>query len=240
MSRSGVPNIHQDIVRVGQDDIPFARSGDTGPTVVLVHGGAADHTDWAANIPSLATSYQVYAPDLIGFGRSPRGPGAYTVERLSGFLCDFMDALGVREAFLVGHSLGARACIEVARRTPSRVAGLVLTAPMGFGRLTLLGMALGTAGWALFKALRRPLPYPSLDVKLKDPDLVRLDDLATPTMVLWGRWDPYFSSGYARRVRDAIPNSQVTLFERSGHSPHRRQPHAFNQTVARFLSTLTG
>jgi esterase len=149
-----------------------------------------------------------------------------------------MDALGIQKASLVGHSLGARVCLEVARQARRRVAGLVLTAPMGFGRLTYLGMALGTATWALFNAVRRPLPYPRLDVKLTDPELARLDGFDTPTLVLWGKWDPYFSSAYAKRVQDAIPDSQLRLFGLSGHSPHRRQPGAFNRAVVGFLSTL--
>ena len=95
-----------------------------------------------------------------------------------------MDTLGLEKALLVGHSLGGRACLEVARRAPERIEGLVLVAPIGFGRLSVPGLVLGTAAWALFKLTRRPLPYPPLDVRLAEADLQVFRQVEVPTLVL--------------------------------------------------------
>ena len=153
------------------------------------------------------------------------------------FIRDFMDTVDIDRAFLVGHSLGGRSCLELARQAPDRVGKLVLVAPIGFGKLSATGVVLGTAGWALYKLLRKPLPYPELDIELEEPRVDGFREIDIPCLVLWGRWDTYFPSAYARRVAEAIPNSTVRLFRRSGHSPHRREPSTFNRWVLDFLST---
>ena len=72
--------------------------------------------------------------DLPGFGTSglPREP------RLSSYADDVLEALdqiGVERFLLVGHSLGGGVATAMAERAPQRVAGLVLIAPVGFGRV---------------------------------------------------------------------------------------------------------
>ena len=172
-----------------------------------------------ATFPGFADSHRVYAPDLIGFGQSERRRETYTVRRFSDSLYDFMDAVGVRQAVMLGHSLGGRACLEVAYRAPQRVSRLVLVAPIGFGRLSVLGMVLGAAAWAAYQAVRRPLPYPNLDVRLDDPDVDKFRRVASPTLIVWGRRDLYFPSKYADRVRNLIPDSRSFLLSSSGACP---------------------
>ena len=138
---------------------------------------------------------------------------------------------------MVGHSVGGRACLEVARQAPNRVAKLVLVAAIGFGKLSLPGMVLGTAAWALFKAILRPLPYPPLEVQLDETHRDGFGEVDAPTLILWGKRDRYFPSRYAERALELIPNSRLELFTRSGHSPHRDEPSAFNRVVLDLFSS---
>ena len=220
---------------IGETRAAYTAAGAEGTPVVLVHGGAGDRRDWGKSIPAIASSYRAFAPDLIGYGDSSRLGGSYDIGRFSRFLTDFMDDLGLDRAVLVGHSLGARACLEIALREPGRVAKLVLVSPVGFGRLSVPGYILGTAGWALSKALRRELPYPPLDIRLKDPNPGRFRDVQCPTLVLWGRADMFFPPRYARRAGELIPDSRLKMFTLSGHAPHRNQPSAFNRELLAFL-----
>ena len=112
---------------------------------------------------------------------------------------------------------------------------MLLVAPLGFGRLSLPGFVLSTAAWALFKAIRRPLPYPSLDIELQENDLAGFQRVNAPALILWGRRDLYFSPKCGRRAAEAIPNSRLRLFGRSGHSPHRSEPAAFNEAALEFF-----
>ena len=224
-----------DIVHVNGAKVAYTSAGSRGTPVVLVHGGASDRTDWTETIPILAASHRVFAPDLIGFGESSRLDINYTMRDFSDFLSGFMDAVGIESAFMVGHSLGGRACLELAREAPERVSKMLLVAPLGFGRLSLPGFVLSTAAWALFKAIRRPLPYPSLDIELQENDLAGFQRVNAPALILWGRRDLYFSPKCGRRAAEAIPNSRLRLFGRSGHSPHRSEPAAFNEAALEFF-----
>ncbi|MEX2629914.1 MAG: alpha/beta hydrolase [Tistlia sp.] len=109
----------------------FAATGgqpfDAGrPAVVLVHGAGMDRTVWAAQSRYLAHHGRaVLAVDLPGHGRS-EGPPLATVTALADWLARLLDAARLERAALVGHSMGALACLAAAARHPGRVRALGL------------------------------------------------------------------------------------------------------------------
>ena len=235
LADSNITTLCQDVLTIKGMEVYYTAAGDEGTPVVLVHGGASDRRDWTKHISAFAETHRVYAPDLIGYGQSTRLDQPYTFQDFSDFLCDFMDALGIEKAFLVGHSLGGRACLEVAYRAPRYVEKLVLVAPMGFGKLSLPGMIMGAMFWAFLKVIHKRLPFPSLDIELDDRNIERFREVAAPTLILWGRWDPFFPSKQSRRALNAIPNARLKLL-RSGHAPHKRNPPKFIKIVLDFFS----
>ena len=99
------------------------------PTVVFVHGAANDHGVFALQSRYFAWhGANAVAVDLPGHGRSAGDPLA-SVEALADWLRDIVDALGVRDVSLVGHSLGALGALECAGRYPERVRRLALLGP---------------------------------------------------------------------------------------------------------------
>ena len=212
------------VVTVSGVETSYTVAGEEGPPLVLIHGGAGTRRDWSKNLDALASRHRVYVPDLVGYGDSARPGGTYTVDRFTGFLREFMDRVGIDRACLVGHSLGGRIALEAARRTPEVVSHLVLVSPIGFGRLSPLGFFLGTALWVIWKAARRPLPYPALQIEMRDGSLKDLGDIGVPAMIVWGRWDVFFPAWYSRRAGAAISGSTVRLFNMSGHARTRTSP----------------
>jgi len=98
-------------------------------TVLFVHGAANDHGVFALQSRYFAWhGMNAVALDLPGHGRSAGDPPA-SVEALADWLHDVIDALGVRETSLVGHSLGALAALECASRHPEQIARLALLGP---------------------------------------------------------------------------------------------------------------
>jgi pimeloyl-ACP methyl ester carboxylesterase len=69
--------------------------------------------------------WNVLALDLPGHGRSAGTPPA-SVEDAADFVLALMDAAGLQQAALVGHSFGSLIALEAAARAPSRVGHLVL------------------------------------------------------------------------------------------------------------------
>jgi pimeloyl-ACP methyl ester carboxylesterase len=96
------------------------------PTVVFVHGVLNDHSVWILQTRYMANhGFNVLAPDLPGHCKS-EGEAPATVEEAADFIAALLDAAGVQEAALVGHSWGALISLEAAGRLKERVTHLVL------------------------------------------------------------------------------------------------------------------
>src|SRR2546429_4260223 len=106
-----------------------------GPAVVLVHGLGGFAESWRHNVPSLAARATVYAVDLPGFGRSGKPSAGYSLAYFTRALYAFLDAVGVTQVSLVGHSLGAAVAVTYALTHPARVERLALLSGVvpGFG-----------------------------------------------------------------------------------------------------------
>jgi pimeloyl-ACP methyl ester carboxylesterase len=96
------------------------------PTVVFIHGAENDHCVWVLQSRYLAHHGRgVLAVDLPGHGRSD-GPPLASVEALADWIAALLDAAGVQQATLVGHSMGSLAAVECASRYPDRTTKVVL------------------------------------------------------------------------------------------------------------------
>lgn len=128
------------------------------PTVVLVHGAAMDHSVWVYHTRYfMHVGRSVVALDLPGHGRSGGKP-LTSIEDMAAWLLRALDALGVQDAALAGHSMGALVALEAAGRAPARVS-----------RLALLGAAF-------------PMPVSDLLLNAAKADAPEARDM----MMIWG------------------------------------------------------
>jgi len=97
-----------------------------GPAVIFVHGLGGFAESWRHNIQPLASRATVFAVDLPGFGDSGKPPTRYRLAYFASALRGFMDALGLAQASLVGHSLGGAVSVTLALTHPTRVERLAL------------------------------------------------------------------------------------------------------------------
>jgi pimeloyl-ACP methyl ester carboxylesterase len=96
------------------------------PVIVFVHGALHDHSVWTLLARWFAHhGHAVLAPDLPGHARSA-GPPLDNVETLATWLLALMDAAGVHEARLVGHSMGSLIALDATAQAPARASGLVM------------------------------------------------------------------------------------------------------------------
>jgi pimeloyl-ACP methyl ester carboxylesterase len=134
----------------------FWQAGHDGQAVVLIHGIACSVEDWEANIGALAQSHRVFALDLVGCGLSDKPGGQdYSLRALARFVLDFMSAIGIDAAHLMGFSMGGRLALECAHMAPERVRSLVLLAPAAIGPDTIINFRLASVK-GLGELLTRP------------------------------------------------------------------------------------
>jgi pimeloyl-ACP methyl ester carboxylesterase len=110
-------------------NIYYVRAGEAKPqhpSLLLVHGFGASTDHWRKNIVKLCQDFEVWAVDLLGFGRSTKPKLEYNGSLWRDQLCDFITEVVGRKAVLVGNSLGGYASLCVAAQRPEVVAGLVL------------------------------------------------------------------------------------------------------------------
>src|ERR1700722_19270327 len=118
-------------------EIAYQEAGPAdGTAVILLHGWPSDVHDYDAVVPPLAgAGYRVLVPWLRGFGPTrfldAATPRSGQQAALGADVRDFMDALGIRAAILVGYDWGGRAACVVAALWPERVSALV--AITGYG-----------------------------------------------------------------------------------------------------------
>jgi pyruvate dehydrogenase E2 component (dihydrolipoamide acetyltransferase) len=118
---------------VGGRKISYAGVGADGDVVLFIHGYGGDRNSWLFLQEPLAARYRVYALDLPGHGTSAKDVGDGSIGVLADAVVAVLDAVGGREAHLVGHSLGGAVALAVTARDPQRTASLTLIAPAGFG-----------------------------------------------------------------------------------------------------------
>jgi len=120
-----------------------------GEPLVLIHGLATTRAIWRRVVPLLATTHQVIAIDVPGFGETPpAGPG-FELDTVADDIARGLARLGRFD--LVGHSLGGAIAIALAERHPRTVRRLVLVAPAGLRPLP--GAAARVAGVAAARAI---------------------------------------------------------------------------------------
>lgn len=96
------------------------------PPLLLVHGFGASTDHWRKNIAELQSDFEVYAIDLLGFGRSQKPKIQYGGNLWRDQLNDFITEVIGEKAILAGNSLGGYASLCVAAQCPDSAAGLVL------------------------------------------------------------------------------------------------------------------
>jgi len=125
-------------VQVGPHKIHYLVKGD-GPPLVLVHGVAMRSHDWAPLLPTLARTNRVYALDLLGYGASDKPKDAdYSIATHAAVVRGFMDAMQLKQADVLGVSMGGWVALKVAADNPERVRKLVLVSSGGFAFQTAL------------------------------------------------------------------------------------------------------
>jgi len=120
-----VNNLDAKYVSVNGVRIRYVLEG-KGPPVLLLHGFGQFLEGWILNLGPLSENYQVCALDFPGHGLSEKPRIDYSLPIAVKFVSDFMQALKIERASLVGHSIGGLVSLITAINSPEKVDKLVL------------------------------------------------------------------------------------------------------------------
>lgn len=150
------PGVQEKFLPVSGGRMRYLRCG-SGPPLVLVHGLLGYSFSWRYSLGELGKHATCYAVDLLGAGFSDRHPDLdCSLRATSERLLEFMDALGIGSADLLGTSYGGAVVLAAAvldqAQGRGRVQGLVLVSPVHpwmNDRRRLIGLLAGALGRAL-------------------------------------------------------------------------------------------
>ncbi len=224
----------------------------TGTDVVMVHGLAMSNRYFKPCMNGLATQRRVVAPQLAGAGRRTRPSRPLTTPELAEGLAEWMEAVGMGRAVVIGHSLGSRVVTHLAVRHPARVAAVVLISPVGDPRHP----AWWRSAWRLLRDAPREksslMPIAIGDYlrmgpirtvrRLKDarrmdarPTLCRISQ---HTLVVRGERDPLVSRDWAEELTTLLPAGELVTIAGAPHAVHYSAADDFVAAVLRFLTRI--
>lgn len=113
-------------VQINGHSIAYAEQGEGSP-IVLIHGIPTSNQLWRKVMPELAKTHQVFAPDMLNYGKSDKPVDAnVSIEAQSRVIVKFMDKLGLKSADIVAHDIGGGVAQLIAVNYAERVRKLVL------------------------------------------------------------------------------------------------------------------
>jgi len=112
------------------------------PPIVLVHCFTCAIDWWDGMVPRLESGHRVVALDLLGHGGSEKPKSGYSIESQAALVAEALGRLGVRDATVVGHSLGGPVVVALAERSPRLVDRVVIVdsvPDVGYGDVGFVG-----------------------------------------------------------------------------------------------------
>jgi pimeloyl-ACP methyl ester carboxylesterase len=217
--------------------------------VVLVHGLGMSSRYMAPLARCLAPDVPVFAPDLPGFGRSGDPPRTLTVPGMAAALADWMDAIGIPRATLLGNSLGCEVLVELALQRPDLVEALVLQGPTpdpehasALRQVTLFFLtalferpSIGLV--ALVDYLRAGLwRYARTFHHMSRYRMAAgLPRVTVPTLIVLGARDYLVPRAWAERMARLLPKARLVIVPRAAHGMNYSHPRELRNAVLPFL-----
>jgi pimeloyl-ACP methyl ester carboxylesterase len=192
----------------------------------------------------------VYLVDLPGFGSMRRFASHFVLTSAANWLLQWMEAIHVQQAHLIGHSMGGYICIQLAAHRPQAVRRLVLVSPAGLPT----GRSLPGYAVPLLIAIRHMKPgfLPTLFIdglKAGPRTLLRaardlltqdvredLKLITVPTLLIWGENDTLVPPVFGEILHKEIAHSSLHILKKAGHVGMFDSPHEFNTAVLKFLA----
>ncbi len=113
-----------------------------GSPIVLIHCFTCGIDWWDGMIPALSRRHRVIAVDLLGHDGAAKPSSGYAIPEQADLVAQALDRLGVRDAEVVGHSLGGPVTTALAERSPRLVDRMVLIDSIpdsSYGSVGLIG-----------------------------------------------------------------------------------------------------
>ena len=232
----------------------------TSTPIILIHGAGGSHLHYPPELRRL-NGFQVAALDLPGHGKS-EGLGKQNINDYVKNIQNFMDAMNLPAAIIIGHSMGSAIALQLALNAPDRVLALVILgsgsrlrvapsilentaneATFPLAVKTIIEWSFGTETSPRLKELAqkrmsetRPAVLHGDFVACNAFDVAeRLVEIEKPTLIICGTEDKMTPPKYSKTLHEQIPNSELALIEGAGHMVMLEKPREVAEAIEHFV-----
>ena len=231
------------------------RAAGRGPqSVVMVHGLTVSGDYLLPAAVELLDDFTVYVPDLPGFGASEKPRRVLSIAEMAETLTEWMSAIGLERAYLLGNSMGCHTVAMVAAGHRQHVAGTILVSPHGDsgGRNTLRlvmrfmnnSVREPLSSWAImFKDFLKAGPRRTI-LTLRNLQQCRLEAwlprVDVPALVIRGERDRIVPMWWVDRVAARLPQGRAAVVPEAAHVPNYSHPERMAALVRAFIDSSDG
>jgi len=207
----------------------YAEQGDPqGEAVILLHGLSDSWFSFSRILPLLPSSLHVFALDQRGQGDSDRPASGYTMADLGDDVLAFMDTMHLRQATIIGHSMGSFVAQRVAIIAPERVRRLVLIGSATTPRndvVVAVQREVASLPDTLPNAFVHDFQYSTIHAPVPDTFMQRAirESGKVPTRVARALLDGMLASGDSARLGGIRVPALILWGERDAIFPRREQ-----------------
>jgi len=229
--------------------------------ILFIHGAGGGQYTWSCQKGFFEKEFNPVIIELPGHGESG-GEGEKEIGRYAEEVYAFLQTVGVRKAFLVGHSMGGAIVQALALTHSEIIEGIVL---VGTGaRLRVLPLILDGINTNFKEIIPKIVQYaysrkapPNLieegvaQMMKCRPEVLHGDFLACnrfdvmkevekvdlPTLILCGEDDELTPVLYSQFLQSRIKGSKLAVLPNAGHMVMMESAQAFNEKIREFIQT---
>ncbi len=218
-----------------------------GRPLIMIAGLGSGVSLFARSVPVLSKGFKVISFDNRGAGLTDKPDISYTIEMMAEDTAGLLGALDIKQADVLGVSMGGRIAMDLAIRHPDVVRGLVLVSTtarvtketrssfgLRFGKLTKLITGSGAFGGS-------PQPHRAfvhqLEATAKFDGTDRLGMISAPTLIMRGERDSLAPKILVEELHSGIKGSRLIEFK-GGHIFFLWENRKFTDEVSEFLQSL--
>jgi pimeloyl-ACP methyl ester carboxylesterase len=226
----------------------------TGEPLVIIQGMGVDLSTVEPVTAEFARKYQVIAFDSRGVGRTDKPDIPYSIEMMMADTLSLMDALGIRQAHILGVSMGSMIAIALAAEHPKRVKGLVLH--VAFHRVPFLMNIIWRIMWRTRAGRKKMIQTSDFLFKQQYPptreSFVRqgeaplgfdgrrlLSRIKSPTLILNGTKDQVVPMSITRELAGGIKGAKLILAD-GDHLFSAKDPNLLITPALEFFADVDG
>ncbi len=256
-------------INIGGLNINYKISGPEGgkdaPVLVVLQGWGTSMEIYDSVAAAVSDSCRVVQFDLPGFGASDEPDEPWNVDAYADFFCNFMEALGIKKASLLGHSYGGRIIIKLAARDsiPFEIGKIVLVDSAGVMPERSASQKFKVRMYKIKRKFLTSKPvhamFPEVidywmskqgseDYRNASPmmkkclvmavneDLQHLmPSVKQETLLVWGDLDLDTPISDAHKMEEKMPNAALVVLEGTDHYSFLYKPVEFRNILRAFL-----